>query len=323
MRFHAPSGASPNKKTDCSTSGGLLELSRAGHSFRDWGAVLPSLETWLDKNSSGKLHEEFQESLDQIGRLEAGGCISARERMAIEQVARESVPAAVHETMYFRYDDEGGGGFIDLEPGMRLKVERAHFAPSGKFQGTSTVYYQIVLDSHGAIGFRLTEASATSSASPNLQDRALDGRGAAYERLFFLGKLVPPNLNYSAMVVGTRSRDRLEAITREFQTRAERGCPSGAEGEVECTLFQGSVTVSAELRVTINKRPVFVGPGTTLRSLLLQAKQRGCENNIRSLRIEREFLNRPIQVEFDSVGASIFDLVVVDGDRISCTPARR
>ncbi len=315
-----PTATDRPQKDRCSVASGLFHLSVVKGSSSEWIGTLPSLHEWQESVASGSFHQEFEGFLDQIGKLADAGCLPADRAALVAQAVRESVPIRAHETHYYRYDYRLGTGSIDLGPGMRLKIERAEFDPFGKFQDTSTVYYRITRDSRGAIRFGLEEAHPKRAVGASLLDRTLAARdtGMFYCRLFFPGKLVPPNLNYAAMVIGTRSRKHLEEVTRTIQTRPESGCSASAEKEIDCTLFQGSVSVSGEIGVTVNGSRVFVGPEETLRDLLSQMNRTACQRDLRSLRIEREFLNKLTPVKFDSASDSILDLILLGGDRVSC-----
>ena len=71
-----------------------------------------------------------------------------------------------------------------------------------------------------------------------------------------------------------------------------------------------------EIEVTINGAHSLLGFETTLRNALPEMRPPGCRND---LRIKREFLGKPTEVNFDSTNGSILDLVLVGGDRISCS----
>ncbi len=322
IKIHLPIPTATDRpqKDPCSVASGLFDLSLVKGSSSEWIGTLPSLHEWQESVTSGSFHQEFEGFLDQIGKLADAGCLPADRAASLAQAVRESVPIRVHETHYYRYDYRLGTGSIDLGPGMRLKIERAEFDAFGKFQDTSTVYYRITRDSRRAIRFGLEEAHPKRAVGAGLPDRTLAARDAGmfYDRLFFPGKQVPPNLNYAAMVIGTRSLKRLEEITRTIQTRPESGCSASAEKDVDCTLFQGSVSVSAEIEVTVNGGRVFVGPEETLRDLLSQMNRTACQRDLRSLRIEREFLNKLTPLKFDSASDSILDLILLGGDRVSC-----
>jgi hypothetical protein len=111
----------------------------------------------------------------------------------------------------------------------------------------------------------------------------------------------------------------MEEITRRIQERPETGCSTSTAKEFACVPFQGSVSVSAEIDVTLNGHRVSVETRDTLRDLFSETNHEACGRNLRSLRVEREFLKRLMPVDFDSSDRSILDLVLVGGDRISCS----
>ena len=321
INFSIPAASDHHQNEKCSTLVGEFNLSLKEGSSSEWVGTLPSLQTWQESMAGGSFSQEFERFLGQISGLADGGCLALDRAAMLTEAVRESIPIRVEETDYYRYGYRLGTGSIDLEPGIRLKIERAEFDPLGKFQDTSTVYYRIARDSRHTIHFQIENAPPQESSGASLPDRTLAMResGKYYDRLFFLGKHVPPNLHYAAMVVGTRSRSRLEEIARTIRARPDIGCAAATEKEITCVPFEGPVSVSAEIEVSLNGSRFFLEPRDTIRDLLSQTDNTPCRSNPRSLRIEREFLKKLTPVDFDSVGDSILDLVLVGGDRITCS----
>ena len=230
-RLSIPTAAGHSHHTGCSAAVGPFGLSRVKTSFSEWTAKLPSLKHWQESMASGSFDQDFESFRNQIGKLAERGCFDQSARVLLDQAMRESIPVRINETYYYRYEYRLGTGFIDLVPGMQLKIERADFDPSGKFQGTHTLDYEIVRDSHRTIRYELEKTEKATDESAADRQFAAHQTGMLFERLFFLGKQVPPNLNYSAMVVGTRSPEHLEEIARTVKARPETGCPASADKE--------------------------------------------------------------------------------------------
>ncbi|MGD0227250.1 MAG: hypothetical protein ABSF71_33410 [Terriglobia bacterium] len=299
----------------CSADSGLFRASLARGSSPKWSVTLPSWESWQASLASGSF--PFDHFLDELGKLETRGCLSAGAGALLEQAVRESVPVMVHDSLRYRYDWQEFEGFIGLEPGMRLRIERAEYNPAGKIAGTSTTYYQIERDSHRAIAFRLLGPKQVNTPDDALPDRnlATSVRDMFYARLFLSGAHVPNNLRYTALIAGTRTRERMEEIAESLKEHPDTGCPQGPEQQVNCMIFRGPVTASVELQVSVNGQQVFAGLERDVRSLF-DEPARPCA--LRSLRVERRYLNKYVPVEFSIADDSVLGLMLVGGDRIVC-----
>jgi hypothetical protein len=308
----------PGNGTQCSAASGPFRLNGTASGGN---VALPSLRTWSRESAEGAFHQHFEDFIGQIAALAGKGCISVRRAVRFEEGIRQAVPVTVHDTMLYRYRYMAGTSFINLEPGMRLLIQRAEYDRSGEFQGTETVYYRILRDSGGTLHIRPVKAVHEGRARTLPDDLDLGDRirGDIYARLFLSGNLVPRDLNYAALVMGARSLTGMTAITRELETHPEAGCPAQSNNDVVCKPYSGLVTAVAELGVRVNGKKLFVTPGANLRGVLAKAGKSSCAADLHSLRVEREFLGHPIRIVFNPATDAIMHLTVVANDRIDCS----
>lgn len=301
---------------DCSIGGTLFRLSLTRGGSPKWTATLPSLSAWQSTILSDSFSREFDNFLDQIGQLGSNGCIPARAGGDLEEAIRQSIPVRARDTLYYRYDWSPGAGFIDLLPGMRLRIERAGLISSARTGATSMAYYDITRDVGHAIHFRLAAAKPQHTARdlPDWQ-LASEVQGMFFAQLFLSGEHVPNNLSYTALLVGTSSREQMQEIEAALQARPQGGCPDGPNSQLRCITFQGSVSVSVQLPVTVNGRRVFVGLDDTVQRLFDESGHR-CQ--FRFLKIQRQFLNHLVPVDFDGAGEPALDLPLAGEDDINC-----
>lgn len=306
----------------CSIASGPFRLSRTPS---EWRATFPSLQVWSRQQADGVFHQQFESFLDLIGSLRATGCISVPEIVRLREAMRQAIPTAVYGTLFHRHEYGLSRGFVELEPGMRLIIDRAEYNRSGKFRGTTMIYYRITRASKAQLRFRQVKVERHGDA--RLLEADLDVatrfRTDLYIRLFFSGNLVPENLNYAALLVGTRMLKRMEALSRALKAHPQGGCPNEPNNDVgvHCKPFFGLVTVSVELRVRVNSKKFFVGPQTDVQSILAKAGETACQKNPHVLRIERQFRGHPVRLVFDPATDSIMHLVVKPDDRIYCSAA--
>jgi hypothetical protein len=307
--------------TRCSVASGPFKLTGT---VSGWKVALPSLRTWSRESARGVFLRHFEGFISQIDALAGKGCISARDAVHFEEAIREAVPATVHDTMLYRYRYRSGSGFVNLEPGMRVMIQRAEYNRSGEFQGSETVYYRVSRDSRGELHFRpvKTEHQGRARILPDDLDLGDRIHSSKYARLFLSGNLVPRNLNYAALVIAARNLKELDSMTRELEKRPQAGCPAPSKNEVVCKPYSGLVTVIAELRVRVNGKKHFVSlgaNGANLRGVLEEAGKSPCVADPHSLRIKREFLGHPAPLVFNSATDAIMYLTVVANDRIHCS----
>lgn len=317
----ARNSASQNS-SGCSAASGPFRLFPTNGSHPKWNVTLPSFAAWQASISKGDFSQQLAGFLDDLGRVESNGCLPGSTGVLVERAVREGVPVQIHDILYYRYDWQPAEGFVNLEPGMRLKIERSELGPGGKIVGarTSTTYYLVGRDSRGAIAFRLT-GSGSGSAPIEDSDRTLSTRiqGMPYVRLFLSGDHVPNNLRYTALIIGTHTQEQMTQVEEALRAHPEIGCSQQPDQEVACVMFRGSVTVSAELGVTVNGQRDFVGLEAGVQSLFDPPRSQ-CA--LGSLRVERQFLDGRAPIEFGATRDSALDLMLVGGDRVACAAFR-
>jgi hypothetical protein len=318
LQFSAPQTAASAQISGCSVSSGLFRASLSNGSPNRWSVALPSFAAWQSSISNGSFLQEFDNFLHELSRVETGGCLPAGAGALLEQAVRESLPALIHDALYYQYDWRQGGGSIILEPGMRLRIERAEYNPAEEIADTRITSYAVERDSSRAIVFRLIGPKPKNSQAGDLQDRSLATmvHDMFYARLFLSGDHVPNNLRYTALIIGSRTLERMDDVAKSLQLHPENGCPKGPDHHVDCVMFRGQVTASVELQVSVNGQQVSAGVQRDLRSLFDQQPPR-CV--LPSLHIERRYLSRFVPIEFSFADDSAFGLMLVAGDRIVCS----
>jgi len=307
--------------SECSAASGPFRLALTDGSQPKWSVTLPSFAAWQASILKGNFSQEFADFLDDLGKVETSGCLSAGIGALVERVVREGIPVRSGDTLYYRYDWQPGEGFVNLEPGMRVKIERAEFGSSGHITGTTAIYYLVGRDSHRAISFRRVGPKSGNLSAEQAGDRALSTRirDMPYVRLFLSGEHVPNNLRYTALIVGTQTQAQMAQVEGALRAHPEVGCPRDTNQQVDCVIFRGSVTVSTELEVAVNGHRGFVGLEDGVQSLFDPPRSQCAPE---SLRIERQFLDRYAPIEFGAECAAGLDLTLVGGDRVACSASR-
>lgn len=322
LQIPAAQGMEGRKDRGCSVTEGPFRLLR---NSSGWRAVFPSLQMWSQKLTGDASRQQLETFLSRIGTLSSSGCIPASRVIRIQNAVRQAIPSEVYDVLRRRYRYVPSVSFVELEPGMRLTIDRAEYDRSSKFRGTAVVYYRITRNSRAQLRFRRVKVERHGGAPVRPGDLDVSTRFSDdfYIRLFFSGNLVTENVNYAALIVGTRSLKHMAEVTRVLETHPQSGCPKKgiSDAGADCESFSGSVTVSAELSIKVNGKKLFVAPGTDVRRVFAEAGETACENNPYALRIERDFMGHPVKIAFNPAADSIMHLTVAVNDRIFCSAA--
>jgi hypothetical protein len=217
-----------------------------------------------------------------------------------------------------------------------LKIVRAYFRPAEageqehatkNFIGLSTTYFDVELANGSKIRFRragnirYSPASLARKVSEGNRDLGL-GRmpQEPYYRLLFYSYLVPKKHSRSAAIIGTASASRLDKLDQELRAHSDEGCKSAAAGGLTCFDFDGFVTLTAQIKVELNGKAEFIDWGTKLKEVLPKNSD---VKVLKSLRIQRRFMDSYYDVRFDPGDSNLLLLALVGGDRLSWSKSLR
>lgn len=254
------------------------------------GPSTPSTNVWsvgstARQNLKANFDAMFQglETLEYSGQLALGTSIILAQRMA------ESLPLSYAETLLYRYNFAPTGlpgpvppqGFIDLLPGMRLRVEMASglFTNPGSsfngFAGSGASSWQIrrrrtdqalLFDAFAGVVASYTPPAVGSGVwgLMDLQTAA----NARYYRLFY-----PPSQfaawpgyagpSESCTLVGAQYLGDLVKATQAYTSG--QPIPTSGTGPIAATFFRGRANVVPELAIRVNSVPAWVPAGVTAR----------------------------------------------------------
>jgi Concanavalin A-like lectin/glucanases superfamily len=250
----------------------------------------------INANISG-LEEAYQGFLANLATQEKAGVVLTGAVNLIKARIAERVPATLDRTLFYYYSlDTSRGGFLDLQAGMRLRVdyqnyqnvpptERTASAING-FVGSGSADYMITsyrqTTNAGAfrylLGFdpflsRLTSVMPTDTAKEGAGgglDFLKPGFRQPYYRLFYP--------NQFSDLAGARNSERAITIVgainfSELRTATDQYLRNGAiqlstDNSRVSFFFRGRVTVIPEITVFVQEQPVDIPVGTTLRQLI-------------------------------------------------------
>jgi len=303
---------------------------------RQLAITLPSLSIWQsilplwEQPDQAETHQKIAAILNAPLQLENQGCLSPASAVNLRQILRDAIPTRPGLDLDPSYGSNSAGLGLELKFGVRLKVQRAHFKgpppADGKrtitdLAGISTVYYECQLDSRERIAFGKPTLQFDSEAlkarlAKGWEDTqfARQARPEPIYRLFLLTSFVKKGLKRSALVLGAAGVTQMQSLDRQIAANPAVGCDE-LKGAA-CVSFEGDVTVSSEIRVTINGAPAYLDWGTSVRSAMRKFQA----EKATGIKLRRAFHGKLLPVVADpKVEGSLENTALVAGDELSWT----
>jgi hypothetical protein len=331
----ASGSMAPTFRVTCSAERGPFRVEQGKNGQSSIEIQLPAPEQWLSdlegrtEPESGEEVSALDAILADVDRLQQEGCFGET-AISIRDFILQSIPMRPNESFYNAYGYRAGRSGLDLKPGIRLKIERAFFRPprAGEeeheekdFLGLSTSYFDVELTAENKIRFlqvgdiRYSPASLAQSDQEGSSDLALSGLPleSSY-RLFFYTYFVPEKHKRSAVIIGGESASQLDELDHQLRAMPEQGCKNTAASAVTCMEFDGFVALSSQIKVELNGNTKFLEWGAKVKDVL--PKNSGVKA-LRSLRMQRRYLDTYYEVRFDLKDLNVLSLWLVGGDRLT------
>ena len=303
--------------------------------------TMPSPATWLS-DLEGRLGsggdggiEALFTILADLDKLREAGCFPDT-KLSIRDFILQSLPMKPTDSLFNYYGYLADRSGLDLTPGMRLKIERAYFQPaevgeeehSAKlFLGLSTAHFNLQLASNGKVRFhqkgtaRYTPASLTHQLQEGTSDLGVSSiPPERHFRLLFNTYFVPEKHTRSTAIIGATYTSQLDQLDKELRAHPDEDCKNAAAtyGAI-CFGFPGFVTLTPQVKVELNGKTRFVDVGTKIKELLSRSQA----DALKSLRIQRRFLDSYYDLHFDPADLNVLSLTLVAGDRVSLSTSSR
>jgi hypothetical protein len=309
---------------DCSIKGPWFSFYPASGGKPQWIAETPSAAAWERSSGTIDMMDQWRSFEEAVYRLQQRQCFaSLDEYLSAKQRIAASLSAPAGDTLYYRYGF-GPGGYVDLAPGMQLRIERDFFGThSTDYQGTTITNYKISGndESGTAIKFLHVEKRTAGSTTPvtTSSDAGLATRFATVPRLrlFLLNLVVSANAKAPAILIGASTKEDLNAPTQAIESDSSVSCSTLQRWPIKCALFDGSVTVSPMLEVFVNGAPTYIPIGYRLWAVLPHLTDVQQATLMRTLRLHRRFQGKLVDVKFIPDSNTLSQLLLFGGDRIS------
>lgn len=309
---------------DCSIKGPWFSFYPAPGSKPQWIAETPSAAAWERSSGAVDMMDQWQSFETALYGLQQRHCFASRDEYISGKqriVASLSPPAG--DTLYYRYGF-GPGGYVDMAPGMQLRIERDFFGTrSTDYQGTTITNYEVSDKDESGTSIKFLRVEKRSAGPttpvPTSSDEGLAIRFATDPclRLFLLNLIVSANAKAPAILVGASTKEELEGPTQAIESDPAISCSGLQRWPVTCALFDGSVTVSPMLEVFVNGAPSYIPIGSRLWAVLPERTKPQQATLMRTLRLRRRFHGKLVDVKFVPDSNTLSQLLLVGGDRIS------
>jgi hypothetical protein len=205
----------------------------------------------------------------------------------VRQVLAQALPLNFAETLYYAYGFDAASAYVNLQPGMRLRVDfqtRQFVNPDPQgtlsgFTGSGSSHFPITALANGTSLPAVFDAFLSSLNIPVVAANTGGGAGVIdlqgsrfqmpYLRLFYpptfpssdSGGAVGPAQN--AVILGAPTIALLEAATRQYLLNRNFNGVSN----IVWTFFRGRAVFIPEVACFVDATPVYVAVGTTVRQL--------------------------------------------------------
>jgi len=243
--------------------------------------------------SSAAIATAYRDFLSQLAALEnpARSLLPGAIALIKRQIA-ERLPQPINQVLFYAYGLEmGDGGRVDLQAGMRLRVdfqnyqdvppnERTAIAING-FVGSGTAYFSVhSYPNPAAVGQFLLgfdpfiaripfaiQTDASKDGAGSIIDIHKPGFRFPYYRLFYPGQFsvvaAPKGSERTITLVGAASLADLATATEQYR---KNGSVQATDTRISF-FFRGRVMVVPEIAIFVQEQPIYVSLGTTLRQV--------------------------------------------------------
>jgi hypothetical protein len=224
------------------------------------------------------------EAMEHNGQLRRGTARYVRQRIV------DALPLQLSETLFYRYGFNASAGYVDLMPGMRLRIEYGSFQsigpgqPLNSFTGSGVGYYDVstfLKQSNGefveTIAFnsylaasRAPTIAATSSGASSIIDVQSQHGPRRYYRLLYPKTFISPTYSgnpgaaENVTLIGADTLALIQSATDDY----ENGQPIFTGAGVDAVYFAGRALLIPELLMFVNSVPTWVAVGTSVRNVV-------------------------------------------------------
>ena len=239
---------------------------------KHWTMKGLSVQGWNLRGGKVDTDEQWKMFVGQLALMKQQGCFPPEMTIfSLQQAFAAVIPLPASEVQSFLYS-ANSEGFVDLSPGMEIKIEEMLASGEATAQRqTAYTYYQVVSSTELGVALRRSVsghrgqnqlAGQESNLYPHLPDSFAK---APLMRLFF-ESFPAGGSKRNAMILGASHLNGLEAATRLIEAHGNEACAAQESNFVCITFKDDSVSLLSPIR--INEHLSFYPFGTQLAIIL-------------------------------------------------------
>ena len=316
----------------CSINGSVFSLSpeSTGASNR-WLVRSLSVQGWANHDGNVDLHSEWNRFLVGLLTLERRSCFSPRQNFfALRRTIVEKIPVPATEAAFFAYSF-GGTSFVDLAPGMQLKLERPYIqdaTPSTKaiYKGSLEADYIVAASDNDGVALRLVKSKNKRAAASLHTDEKLifdlPNRLSQKPMLrLFLQSIGDGKGSLPAILLGSTNIRDLQQATSSTGEHERIACPQNLPASVECIFFGTNTAANLLSSLRVNGKLQLPPFGTTMGYLLEAQPPHTPEQPLKTVSLKRPLVNGGYaEVKFPRTREAVQQIVLLPGDTLDWKP---
>jgi hypothetical protein len=318
----------------CVIQGPVFSLTPANKP-NQWTIKSLSTQGWQKRAGNLDMHAEWNHFLRDLLEAERQSCFPRKENFySMRRRIAEAVPLPANEVAFFTYSF-GGSGFVDLAPGMQIKIERPLIqnetsTTRANYKGSLEADYRVTAPSSIGVELLLSR-TVNRRAGRSLATDAnlvfdLSGRFKSKPLLrLFLQSIGDGKAQPTAILLGASDFHDLDEGTLHIEERGRTSCPATPPSDLECISFGTGTAVSLLSSVRINGKAELRPFGTSVGYLLDVAvsgtgrRDAAAQTQVlQTASVHRSLLEGGYaEVDFPKTIDSVNQIVLLPGDRVA------
>ena len=229
----------------------------------------------------------FCAALQKLELTKQPQCLAPGGAAFIAQQVAAALPLRIDEVLFYYYGFTPASGYIDLQPGMRLRIETGSYqfissdSTLNAFTAQGQCFYYLGRNSQQQLCFDPFLNGLNVAIQPTSPPRVgnlldLTALGARrFLRLLYPGQMYNPTevkkvpgLGQNAVLLGADTPDDLANATQNYLAKGT--CLGSGEGTrpPTCAYFTGRNAVIPEVAINVQGATIYVPIGTTVQHML-------------------------------------------------------
>jgi hypothetical protein len=286
-----------------------------------WTVRSLSVQGWNLRGGQVDIDEQWKRFVAELARMQQHGCFPAETSVfSLQRAFAAVIPLPASEVQSFLYS-ANVEGFVDLSPGMEIKIEEFLASREVIGQGQSSYsYYQVVSSGEPGVALRRSVSghraqNGSEGREANLYPHLQESFAAVPLMRLFFESIAAGGSKRNAMLLGASHLEDLEAATTLIEAQGNQACTARGDNSVCVTFKDDSVSLLSTIR--INEQLVLYPFGTQLAVILQKLPQDKQTQALVKVQVMRRLASGGYaEVLFPRTMESARQVVLLPGDRV-------